>query len=70
MSSFDWSIRESTKRRVLCRTVELGTYRIRDVSTRVNQKVKAFLKLRGNWERQELAHCAVLTVPVEEFSHV
>jgi len=36
----------------------------------VNQKVKAIFKLRGNREREELAHCAVLTVPVEEFSHV
>jgi hypothetical protein len=36
----------------------------------VNQKVKAIFKLRGNWDREELAHCAVLTVPVEEFSHV
>jgi len=39
-------------------------------STRVNQKVKAIFKLRGNWDREELAHCAVLTMPVEEFSHV
>ena len=31
--------------------------------TRVNQKVKAFFKLRGNRDREELAHCAVLTVP-------
>ena len=37
---------------------------------RVNQKVKAIFKLRGNRDREELAHCAVLTVPVEEFSHV
>jgi len=37
---------------------------------RVNQKVKAILKLRGNRDREELAHCAVLTRPVEEFSHV
>jgi len=36
----------------------------------VNQKVKAIFKLRGKRERKELAHCAVLTVPVEEFSHV
>jgi len=36
----------------------------------VNQKVKAILKLRGNRDREELAHCAVLTVPVEEFSHM
>ena len=38
--------------------------------TRVNQKVKAIFKLRGNWDREELAHCPVLTMPVEEFSHV
>jgi len=36
----------------------------------VNQKVKAIFKLRGNWDRKELVHCAVLTMPVEEFSHV
>ena len=36
----------------------------------MNQKVKAIFKLCGNWDRQELAHCAVLTMPVEEFSHV
>ena len=38
--------------------------------TRVNQKVKAIFKLRCNRDREELAHCVVLTVPVEEFSHV
>ena len=38
--------------------------------TRVNQKVKAIFKLRGNRDREELAHCAVLTMPVEEFSDV
>jgi len=37
---------------------------------RVNRKVKATFKLRSNREREELAHCAVLTMPVEEFSHV
>jgi len=36
----------------------------------VNQKVKAIFKLRGNRDREELAHCTVLTMPVEEFSHV
>jgi hypothetical protein len=36
----------------------------------VNQKVKAIFKLRSNWDREELAHCAVLTMPVEEFSHL
>jgi len=35
----------------------------------VNQKVKAIFKLRGNRDREELAHCALLTMPVEEFSH-
>ena len=34
------------------------------------QKVKAIFKLRGNRDREELAHCAVLTTPVEEFSHL
>jgi len=36
----------------------------------VNQKVKAIFKLRSNRDREELQHCAVLTMPVEEFSHV
>jgi len=36
----------------------------------VNQKVKAIFKLCGNRDREELAHCIVLTVPVEEFSLV
>jgi len=36
----------------------------------VNQKEKAIFKLRGNWDREELAHYAVLTMPVEEFSNV
>jgi len=39
-------------------------------STRVNQEVKPLFKLRGNRDREELAHCVVLTMPVEEFSHV
>jgi len=39
-------------------------------STRVNQKVKAIFKLRGNRGRKELARWAVLPMPVEEFSHV
>ena len=30
----------------------------------VNQKVKAVFKLRGNRDREELARCAVLTMPV------
>jgi hypothetical protein len=34
----------------------------------VNQKVKAIFKLHGNRDREDLAHCALLTVPVEEFS--
>jgi len=36
----------------------------------MNQKVKEISKLRGNREREEMAHCTVLTMPVEEFSHV
>jgi len=36
----------------------------------VIQKVKAIFKLRGNRDREELVHCAVLTMPVEAFSHV
>jgi len=36
----------------------------------VDQKVKAIFKLRGNRGREELPHCTVLTMPVEEFSHV
>ena len=36
----------------------------------MNQKVKAIFKLRGNRDREELAHCVVLTMPVEAFSHV
>ena len=39
-------------------------------NTRVNRKVKAIFKLRSNRDREELAHCAVLTMPVEEFRHV
>jgi len=38
--------------------------------TRENQKVKAIFKFRGKWDREDLAHCVVLTTPVEEFSHV
>jgi len=37
---------------------------------RVNQKVRAIFKLRSNRDREEPAHCAVLTMPVEEFSHL
>jgi len=36
----------------------------------VNQKIKSIFKLRGNRDREELPHCAVLTMFVEEFSHV
>jgi hypothetical protein len=43
---------------------------IEDKHMRVNQKLKAIFKLRSNLDREELPHCAVLTVPVEEFSHV
>jgi len=39
-------------------------------NTKVNQTVKAIFKLRSNWGREELPQCAVLTMPVEEFSHV
>jgi hypothetical protein len=39
-------------------------------NTNVNQKVKAIFKLRGNRDREEQAHCAVLTMPVEQFSHL
>jgi len=39
------------------------------VHTGVNEKVKAIFKLRGNRDREELPHCAVLTMPVEEFNH-
>ena len=46
---------------IFCRNVE---------SMRVNKKEKAIFKLRGNREREELPHCAVLTMSVEEFSHV
>ena len=38
--------------------------------TKANQRIKVILKLRVNRTREELAHCAVLTMPVEEFSHV
>ena len=38
--------------------------------TRVNQKVKAIFKLHSNRDREELAHYIVLTMSVEEFSHV
>jgi len=37
---------------------------------RVNQKVKAIFKFRGNRDREELVHFVVLTMPAEEFSHV
>jgi len=37
---------------------------------KVNPKVKAIFKLRGNRDRDELPHCAVLIMPIEEFSHV
>jgi len=36
----------------------------------VNKKAKAIFKLRGNRGREELALYAVLTMPVEEFSHL
>ena len=34
------------------------------------KKVKAIFKLLGNRDREELAHCAVLTMSVEEFCHL
>jgi len=39
-------------------------------NTSLNQKVNAIFTLHGNQDREELPHCAVLTAPVEEFSHV
>jgi len=36
----------------------------------VIQKVNGIFKLRGNRDREELAHCAVLTMPLEEFNHL
>ena len=36
----------------------------------MNHEVKAIFKLHGTWDREELAHCTLLTMPVEEFSHV
>jgi len=39
-------------------------------SMRVNQKVKAIFKLCGSRDKEELVYCALLTMPVEEFSHV
>jgi hypothetical protein len=53
----------STASRVLTPTEQHYT-------TRMIQKVKAIFKLRGNRDREELAHCAVLTMPVEEFHHL
>ena len=38
--------------------------------TRGDQKVKTIFKLRGKRDREELAHYAVLTMSIEEFSHV
>ena len=40
------------------------------IYTRVIQKVKAIFKLLGNRDREELVHCALLTMPVEEFCHL
>ena len=51
-------------------TLYMGVIMIYWHYTRVNQKVKTIFKLRGNRDREELAHCAALTMPVEEFSHV
>jgi len=49
-------------------TIQSSLYSL--LYTRVNKKVKEIFKLRGNRDREELAHCAVLTMPVEEFCHV
>ena len=35
----------------------------------MNQKVKEIFKLRGNRDREKLAHWPLLIMPVEEFSH-
>jgi len=48
----------------------IGAYKNTKEHTRMNQKLEAIFKLHRNWDREELAHCAVLTMPVEEFSHV
>ena len=40
------------------------------INTRGIQKVKAIFKLRCNRDKEESAHCAVLPVPVEGFSHL
>jgi len=37
---------------------------------RVSQKLKVIFKSRSNRDREELAHYAVLAMPVEVFSHV
>jgi len=46
-------------------------YKLRDSYRYESEsKSKAILNLRGNRKREGLAQCAVLTMPVEEFSHV
>ena len=50
--------------------IYIHTHTHTHIHTRVNQKVKAIFKLRGNRDRGELPRCAVLTTPVEDFSHV
>jgi len=37
---------------------------------RVSKEVMAIFKLHGNRDREKLAHCTVMTMPDEEFSHV
>jgi len=55
---------------ILHTTSEHAVSSITTADTRVNQNVKAIFKLCGNWDREEMPHCAVLTVSVEEFGHV
>jgi len=42
----------------------------KDVYMRVNQIVKTIFKLSSTREKEELEHCAILTMSVEEFSHL
>lgn len=35
-----------------------------------SKRKSIFFKLRGNRAREELAHCTVLTMSIEEFSHL
>ena len=59
------------KKEKRAKCLKLGSYVMYpSPHTRVYQRVKAIFKLRGNRDREELAHCTVLTMPVEEFSYV